>query len=145
MDTHLTEVREFDYSPSDSVNLKQTLDVSSPKSPPPVTKTLDDRLTSSAVPSELNPFDPSNFDYLSTFCEETLDDLSDSALFLDVESREDEEEGQTLHSSPTNTVPAYSSSGWSLQEEAETTKPLVSVSSAFGGENKPAMVVCCYI
>ncbi|PSR89241.1 Ubiquitin carboxyl-terminal hydrolase [Actinidia chinensis var. chinensis] len=140
MDTHLTEAREFDSSPSDSVNLKQTLDGSSPKSPPPVTKTLDDQLSSSAVPSELNPFDSSNFDDLSPFCKETLDDLSDSALFLDVESREDEDEGQTLHSSPTNTVPAYSSSVWSLREKTETTKPLVSVSSAFGGENKPAMV-----
>ncbi|GFS32580.1 ubiquitin-specific protease 20 [Actinidia rufa] len=137
MDTHLTEAREFDYSPSDSVNLKQTLGESSPKSPPQVT--LDDPLVSSAVLSELNPDDSSNFDYLSPFCEETLDDLSDSALFLDVESQEDEEKVRTLHSSPANTVPAYSSSGWSLQEETES-KPLVSVSSAFGGEIKPAMV-----
>ncbi|GFZ17151.1 ubiquitin-specific protease 20 [Actinidia rufa] len=117
MDTYLTEARESDSSPSDSVNSKQTLDGSSPKSPPPVTKTLDDPLSSSAVPSELNPFDSSNFDDLSPFCKKPSM-ISPIRLCF-------------LMPSPEKTK---------TKEETETTKPLVSVSSAFGGENKPAMV-----
>ncbi|CAL5355762.1 unnamed protein product [Camellia sinensis] len=115
MDTHLTEPRELDSSTFDSVVLKQTLDGFSPNSPspPPPIETLDDLFNSSSGPSDSNADDSSNFDYLSPCPDETLDDQSDSALFLDVDSQEDEEEDDTLHSSPVNTAPAYSSSHWS--------------------------------
>ncbi|KAA8525877.1 hypothetical protein F0562_007732 [Nyssa sinensis] len=140
MDTHLTKSPEIVSPPSDSVDFQQTLDGSALNSPP--TQTLDDLSHSSSVHMESNLDNSSNLVNLSPCGDETLDDQSDYALLLDIESQEDEEEGaDALRSSPINTFSAYPSSHWdepcsmagateSLRPEpwpsAEDTKPSAS-------------------
>uniref|UniRef100_A0A5B7AVI3 Ubiquitin carboxyl-terminal hydrolase n=1 Tax=Davidia involucrata TaxID=16924 RepID=A0A5B7AVI3_DAVIN len=103
MDTHLTKSTETEFPSSDLVDFQQTLDGSAPNSPPR-TQTLDDLPHSSSVHMESNPNSSSNLDNLSP--------CSDSALLLDVEYQEGEEEADTLLYSPVNTFSAHSSSHW---------------------------------
>ncbi|KAL6979868.1 ubiquitinyl hydrolase 1 [Sarracenia purpurea var. burkii] len=107
MNSHLTESPEFDSSPLDSVDLTQTPHAFSPNPP---TKTLDDILNSSAIPSEINAEDSSNCDYFSPCLDETVDDQPDSALFLDAGSQEGHKDDNASRYPRVNTNPEDSSS-----------------------------------
>ncbi|XP_059656806.1 ubiquitin carboxyl-terminal hydrolase 20-like [Cornus florida] len=109
MDTQVTKTPETDSTPTDSVDLQQTIDGSAPNSPPtlPPEQTLDELLHSSPVLVEP---DIDN----SSPCGD--DDKSDSALFHDMESlkgEDEEDEPDPVHSSPVSTFSMYSSGHWS--------------------------------
>ncbi|KAL6993903.1 ubiquitinyl hydrolase 1 [Sarracenia purpurea var. burkii] len=152
MDSHLTEPIEFDSSPLDSVDLTQTPPAFSLNSP---TKTLDDILHSSVIPSEINVEDSSNYNYFLPYLGETIDDQPDLALFLDAGSHEGHEDDKasrcpqvntnpkdpSSHQSPTSCESCRGTSNSALGYPGETgIKPLVSGSSAWVREIRLAIV-----